>query len=186
MAPARSAHPEIERLRTLLAGPHVELHLVAFAQVLEIDFGREPGAMEKDLVTAVVRNDKPKPLVFHDLFDCAEHVEQTSGRSAPHPIEIRPAKPYVKSRRRAISFATGRIDVIKSVGLAEIERIFAITDAMGISREALVIPLRTASPGSVRKISGGRLEIVVERDAGFDEWLSGLETRIRQVWQAPA
>ncbi|HVA69501.1 MAG TPA: hypothetical protein VNF45_09310 [Candidatus Binataceae bacterium] len=76
--------------------------------------------------------------------------------------------------------------MIKAVGLAEIERIFAVTDAMEISREALVIPLRPASPGKVRRISGGRLEITVERDADFDQWLSGLEARIRDVWPAPA
>ena len=31
--------------------------------------------------------------------------------------------------------------MLKAVGLTEIERIFAVTDALGISREALVIPL---------------------------------------------
>ena len=74
--------------------------------------------------------------------------------------------------------------LVKSIGLAEIERIFAITDALGVSREALVIPLRTEHPGRVRKLGAGKLEIVVERDAGFDQWLSRLEAEIRAVWQA--
>jgi len=72
--------------------------------------------------------------------------------------------------------------VLKAVGPAEIERIFAITDALGISREALVIPLRTAHPGGVRRVAGGKLEIVVERDADFDSWLNRLEAEIRGVW----
>ena len=72
--------------------------------------------------------------------------------------------------------------MLKAVGLAEIERIFAITDALGISREALVIPLRTEHPGGVRKLGGGKLEIVVDRDADFSQWLSRLETEIRAVW----
>lgn len=72
--------------------------------------------------------------------------------------------------------------MLKSIGLAEIERIFAITDALGISREALVIPLRAEHPGRVRKLGPGKLEIVVDRDAGFDQWLSRLETEIRAVW----
>ena len=72
--------------------------------------------------------------------------------------------------------------MVKSIGLAEIERIFAITDALGISREALVIPLRTEHPGRVCKLGAGKLEIVVDRDAGFDQWLSRLEAEIRAVW----
>jgi len=72
--------------------------------------------------------------------------------------------------------------LLKAVGLAEIERIFVVTDALGISREALVIPLRTEHPGRVRKLSPARLEIVVESDADFNQWLSRLETEIRGVW----
>jgi hypothetical protein len=72
--------------------------------------------------------------------------------------------------------------LLKAVGLTEIERIFAVTDALGISREALVIPLRTGHPGRIRKLGGGKLEIVVERDADFDQWLSRLEGQIRAVW----
>jgi hypothetical protein len=72
--------------------------------------------------------------------------------------------------------------LLKAVGLTEIERIFAVTDALGISREALVIPLRTGHPGRIRKLGGGKLEIVVERDADFDQWLSRLEGEIRAVW----
>jgi len=75
-----------------------------------------------------------------------------------------------------------RAPLLKSIGLAQIERIFAITDALGISREALVIPLRAERPGRVRKLGAGKLEIVVERDAGFDQWLSRLEAEIRAVW----
>ena len=71
--------------------------------------------------------------------------------------------------------------MLKAVTLKEIERIFAITDAMGISREELVIPLRPESPGRVRMTSSGKLEIVVEQAADFDEWLNGLELRIRSV-----
>ena len=71
--------------------------------------------------------------------------------------------------------------MLKAVTLKEIERIFTITDALGISREALVIPLRPESPGRVRMIGGGKLEIVVEGAADFDEWLNELERQLRQV-----
>ena len=74
--------------------------------------------------------------------------------------------------------------MLKAVGLAEIERIFIVTDALGISREALVIPLRTEHPSRVRKLGPGKLEIVVDRDADFNQWLSRLEAEIRAVWPA--
>ena len=69
----------------------------------------------------------------------------------------------------------------KALTLKEIERIFTVTDAMGISREALVIPLRTENPGRIGKISGGKFEIVVDRDADFEQWLSRLENQLRPL-----
>jgi hypothetical protein len=71
--------------------------------------------------------------------------------------------------------------LVKAITLREIEQIFAITDALGISREALVIPLRTEHPGRVRKLSGGKIEIVVERDASFEDTLTTLEQQIRSL-----
>ncbi|HLW71415.1 MAG TPA: hypothetical protein VKS22_12425 [Candidatus Binataceae bacterium] len=76
--------------------------------------------------------------------------------------------------------------MLKAVSLNEIEQIFTITDALGISREALVIPLRTESPGRMKILAGGKLEIVVERDSDFAEWLSGLDERIRSIMNLTA
>jgi hypothetical protein len=74
---------------------------------------------------------------------------------------------------------------LKAITLKEIERIFSITDAMGISREALVIPLRAESPGRLRLIKDGILEIVVDRDQDFEDWLTALEPAIRQLMDLP-
>jgi hypothetical protein len=71
--------------------------------------------------------------------------------------------------------------LLKAVTLKEIEQIFSVTDAMGISREAIVIPLRTEQPGRLGMLTNGKLEIVVEREADFDEWLKTLEARIRKL-----
>jgi hypothetical protein len=76
--------------------------------------------------------------------------------------------------------------MIKALSLREIERIFAITDALGLSREALVIPLRTEHPGRVAMLKDGKLEIVVDRDAEFDVWLTRLEPRIRSLMEDQA
>lgn len=71
--------------------------------------------------------------------------------------------------------------MLKAVTLKEIEKIFAVIDPMGISREAVEIPLRTEHPGRLSIMKNGKLEIVVERDGDFDEWLSHLAERIREL-----
>jgi hypothetical protein len=75
--------------------------------------------------------------------------------------------------------------MLKSLGLREIERIFSVTDALGISREALVIPLRTESPGRLKLMEDGKLEILVDRNADFDQWLTRLEPEIRALMDLP-
>jgi hypothetical protein len=64
--------------------------------------------------------------------------------------------------------------MLKAVTLREIEQIFAVTDPLGISREALVIPLTPGRPGRVRRLPSGKLEIVVDADAPLGEWLAQL------------
>jgi hypothetical protein len=75
---------------------------------------------------------------------------------------------------------------LKAVTLAEIERIFAILERLGISREAVVIPLRPAHPGGVRVLPGGKLEIQVESETPFEDWLAELERMIARVLEPPA
>lgn len=71
--------------------------------------------------------------------------------------------------------------MLKAVTLKEIERIFAVIELMGISREAIVIPLRTEHPGRVSIMKDGKLEIVVERDGDFEEWITKLQAQIERV-----
>jgi hypothetical protein len=71
--------------------------------------------------------------------------------------------------------------MLKALTLKEIERIFTITDALGISREALVIPLRTESPGRLNIGKDGKLQIVVDRNSDFEDWLTRLEPAIRAL-----
>jgi predicted Rdx family selenoprotein len=71
--------------------------------------------------------------------------------------------------------------MLKAVTLKEIERIFAVIDPMGISREAVEIPLRTEHPGRVSILKNGKLEIVVERDGAFEDWITRLEAQIRDL-----
>lgn len=71
--------------------------------------------------------------------------------------------------------------MLKAVRLPEIERIFDILDAMNISREAVVIPLRPEHPGRVSIMKDGKLEIIVERDDDFEAWVSGLRAEIESL-----
>ncbi len=64
------------------------------------------------------------------------------------------------------------------VTMKEIDAIFAVTDALGIHRERLVIPLGPAAPGRVRRLPSGKLEIVVEAQRSLDDWLRDLPALI--------
>ena len=64
--------------------------------------------------------------------------------------------------------------MLKVVTMKEIDAIFEVTDALGIHREALVIPLGPGSPGRVRRMPSGKLEIVVDAERPLEEWVKEL------------
>jgi hypothetical protein len=70
----------------------------------------------------------------------------------------------------------------KAVTLKEIEKIFALLEPLGISREAVIIPLRPEHPGRLRRLANGKLEIIVEReDAEFEAWLRNLAAQVQEL-----
>jgi hypothetical protein len=71
--------------------------------------------------------------------------------------------------------------MLQAVSFKQINAILELTDRLGLSREWVEIPLSPASPGIVRKLSNGKIEIVVDADVPFDQWLTGLETKITQL-----
>ena len=68
--------------------------------------------------------------------------------------------------------------MLEVVTMKEIDAIFVVTDALGIHREALVIPLGPATPGRVRRLPSGKLEITVDAARPIDEWVRELPTLI--------
>ena len=70
---------------------------------------------------------------------------------------------------------------LEVVSMREIDAIFAVTDALGIHREKLVIPLGPATPGTVRLLRNGKFEIIVEAERPLDEWLKELPALIAAV-----
>ena len=69
----------------------------------------------------------------------------------------------------------------QGVQLAQIEQIFEILERLSISREAVVIPLRPQGGGSVKRLSNGKLELIVPADTPFAQWYASLEGAIKQL-----
>ncbi len=68
--------------------------------------------------------------------------------------------------------------MLDAVGMKEINRIFEVIDGLGIHREQVVIPLGTGK-GRVRRLPSGKLEIIVDAETPFDQWVEGLPGLIR-------
>jgi hypothetical protein len=75
--------------------------------------------------------------------------------------------------------------MLNMVSFKHITQILELTDRLGLNREWVEIPLSPDHPGTVRKLPNGKLEIVVDADMPFDQWLAGLEPKIAAVMQAP-
>lgn len=73
---------------------------------------------------------------------------------------------------------------LDAVSFQQISRILDVTDALGLDREWVEIPLSPENPGVVRKLPNGKLEIVVDAEQPFDEWLGALEQHIRRAQAA--
>jgi len=71
--------------------------------------------------------------------------------------------------------------MLEVVTMKEIDAIFAVTDALGVHREQLVIPLGPGSPGRVRKLPNGKLEITVDAARPIEEWVRELPALIAAV-----
>ena len=67
------------------------------------------------------------------------------------------------------------------VSFAQISRILELTDSLGLDREWVEIPLSPERPGLVRRLPNGKLEIIVDADREFDEWLGSLAHQIHSL-----
>lgn len=67
------------------------------------------------------------------------------------------------------------------VSFQQINQILEIIDNLEISREWVEIPLGTESPGIVRKLPNGKLEIIVDANLPFEQWVATLEGTVQLV-----
>jgi hypothetical protein len=71
--------------------------------------------------------------------------------------------------------------LMDTLSFAQISRILELTDSLGVDREWVEIPLSPERPGLVRRLPNGKLEIIVDADRPFDEWLGLLPNQIQSV-----
>jgi hypothetical protein len=67
------------------------------------------------------------------------------------------------------------------VSFKHISRILEVTDSLGLNRERVEIPLSPESPGVVRRLTNGNLEIIVDAEQLFEDWLGSLPKHIQLV-----
>lgn len=67
------------------------------------------------------------------------------------------------------------------IRLPEIEEIFTVLDRLGISREAVVIPLTKRDPGTVIVRPDDKVEIVAPESMAVAAWLPTLEARLDEL-----
>jgi len=70
---------------------------------------------------------------------------------------------------------------LAAVTMREIDGVFTVLDRLGISREAVVIPLKPAHPGGIRTLPNGKVEITVESETALADWLPELERLLREA-----
>jgi hypothetical protein len=70
---------------------------------------------------------------------------------------------------------------LEVVSFKHISRILEVTDSLGLNREWVEIPLSPESPGGVRRLTNGKLEIIVDADKPFEDWLGLLPKHIQLV-----
>ncbi len=70
---------------------------------------------------------------------------------------------------------------LEVVSFKQISRILEITDSLGLNREWVEIPLSPESPGIVRRLPNGKLEIVVDAEQPFEDWLGSLPKHIQLI-----
>ena len=73
---------------------------------------------------------------------------------------------------------------LEVVSFKHISRILEVTDALGLNREWVEIPLSPESPGIVRRLPNGKLEIIVDAEQPFEDWLGSLPKHIQLIQEA--
>jgi len=67
------------------------------------------------------------------------------------------------------------------IGMHDMGLIFQVTDAMGIDRESISVPLGKEDPGAVKRLPTGEVEIVVPKSLLLEDWLATLQLELEKL-----
>lgn len=68
-----------------------------------------------------------------------------------------------------------------TLGMEEMNLIFDVTDALGIDRESIIVPLEMEDPGGVKRSPNGELEVVAPASVPMEEWLPTLKRDLEEL-----
>ena len=67
------------------------------------------------------------------------------------------------------------------ISMRDMGMIFEVTDAMGIDREDISVPLEKEDPGEVHLLDGSKLEIVIPLSINIEDWLDELMKKLETL-----
>ena len=69
----------------------------------------------------------------------------------------------------------------RPIGMREMGLVFEVVDELGLSREAIVVPLAPAGTGSVEKQADGRIRITLPAEREVEAWLEELRHALEEL-----
>lgn len=70
---------------------------------------------------------------------------------------------------------------VHTVSFQQISKILEVTGALELNHEGVEIPVSTGTPSLVRRLSNGKLEIIVDTEQPFDQWPMVFSENIQPV-----
>lgn len=62
----------------------------------------------------------------------------------------------------------------KPITQSDMEAVFALTDALGIHRESVTVPIARRDPGGVKQLPGGMVQISLPESVDVGAWVNGV------------
>lgn len=75
--------------------------------------------------------------------------------------------------------------MMRPIGMPEMNKVFEVVDSLGLSREAITVPLAPSGAGSVEKLPGGKFRIVIPETIPLDDWLPVLRQSLLDLGAVP-
>jgi hypothetical protein len=75
----------------------------------------------------------------------------------------------------------GRESPLQPLAPLDIRRILAVTDALGVHRESVRVPIARRGTGSLRVTEAGHVEIVAPEGEELESWLAALPGQLRAL-----